>query len=311
MATTIEKLINKVPMGKEITKIQEINKGFSQDEKWKIEVRNGKQYFIRVADISHAEHKRVAFDYMKTFKELGVPVPEPISALKLHEEAKYIEITEFMEGLDGEEILPTLSPKEQYEVGRKAGEALKMVHSIQLKDVEETWDSYRIKKYDHYLKEYEKLEIKYFNLEATRRYIDKHLHLLKKRPVRFLHDDFHPANLMIHSKKLHAILDFDRYEWGDPVHDFHKIALFTRNISAPFAIGQIHGYFKGNPSILFWQLYTTYVAMVFVSDIVWSVKNTPNSLDKMITRLHTVLDDHEHFTKDIPNWYKDDFQYLI
>jgi len=307
MEPIIEKLISKVQIIREITHIQAINKGFSQDEKWKVEVLSGKQYFIRVSDICHAEHKRVAFDYMKTFKELGIPVANPISSVELYEEEKYIEIVEFMEGLDGEEILPILSSKEQYEVGRQAGEALKLLHSIEQKNGKEKWDSYRIKKYEYYLKEHEKLDTKYFNLESTLKYIDDNIHLLKKRPVHFLHDDFHPANLMIHSKKLHAILDFDRYEWGDPIHDFHKIALFTRNISVPFAIGQIHGYFKGDPPNLFWQLYTTYVAMVFVSDIVWSVKNTPDSLDKMVSRLHTVLDDHEHFTKDIPKWYKNNF----
>jgi len=305
MAENIERVMNKIPEVREYTSIHSINKGFSTDEKWRVDLLNDLKYFVRISDIRHAEHKKVAFNYMKKFKTLGVPVPSTICSIELEEESKYIEITEFTEGTDGEEILPTLSSQEQFEIGRQAGEALKIIHSIQNKSSQETWESYRIKKYNNYLKEFEKLEVKYFSLAPVIQYIDSHIHLLRNRPIHFLHDDFHPSNIMVHSKKLEAVLDFDRYEWGDPIHDFHKIALFTRNISVPFAVGQIKGYFKGNPPAHFWTLYTTYVAMVFVSDIVWSIKNTPNHIDKMVQRLNTVLDDHQNFTNHIPIWYKD------
>jgi len=305
MAENIERVMNKIPELRGYTSIHSINKGFSTDEKWRVDLLNDSKYFVRISDIRHAEHKKVAFNYMKKFKTLGVPVPSTICSIELEEENKYIEITEFTKGTDGEEILPTLSSQEQFEIGRQAGEALKIIHSIQNKSLQETWESYRIKKYNNYLKEFEKLDVKCFSLAPVIQYIDSHIHLLRNRPVHFLHDDFHPANIMVHSKKLQAVLDFDRYEWGDPIHDFHKIALFTRNISVSFAVGQIKGYFKGNPPSHFWTLYTTYVAMVFVSDIVWSIKNTPNHIDKMVKRLNTVLIDHQNFTNSIPVWYKD------
>lgn len=41
--------------------------------------------------------------------------------------------------------------------------------------------------------------------------------------------------------------------------------------------------------------------MVFVSDIVWSIKNTPNNTDRMVQRLKTVLNDHQNFTKANPD----------
>ncbi|MGG1369546.1 aminoglycoside phosphotransferase family protein [Priestia megaterium] len=308
MTEIIERIINKIPELTGYTKIHSINKGFSKDEKWRVGLPNDLKYFVRVSEICHAKHKKVAFNYMKKFKSLGVPVSSTVCSIDLEEESKYIEITEFTEGTDDEEILPTLSSQEQFEIGIQAGEALKIIHSVQNKSPEENWDSYQIKKYNDYLEEFEKLEVKYFSLAPVIQYIDSHIHLLRNRPVHFLHDDFHPANIMVHPKKLQAVLDFDRYEWGDPIHDFHKIALFTRNISVPFAIGQIQGYFKGNPPSHFWALYTTYVAMVFVSDIVWSIKNTPNHIDKMVQRLNTVLDDHQNFADSIPVWYKTNYR---
>lgn len=308
MTLTIERIINKVPELREYVEIHSIDKGFSKDEKWRVDLPNDFKYFVKVSDIRHAKHKKVAFDYMERFKLLGAPVPSTVCSIELEKEGKYIEITEFVNGTDAEEILSTLSSQEQFEVGRQAGEALKVIHSVQSESTQKTWYSYRIKKYNNYLKEFEKLEVKYFSLAPAIQYIDSHLHLLENRPVHFLHDDFHPANIIVHSKRLKAVLDFDRYEWGDPIHDFHKIALFTRNISVPFAIGQIQGYFRGNPPSHFWELYTTYVAMVFVSDIVWSIKNTPNHIDQMIQRLNTVLDDHKNFTNIIPSWYEENYR---
>lgn len=305
MTVTIEKIINNIPELREYVGIQSINKGFSKDEKWKVELPNDLKYFIKVSDICHAKHKKVAFNYMKKLSLLGAPVPSTVCAVELQKEGKYIEITEFVDGSDAEEILSTLYSQEQFEIGKQAGEALKVIHSIQSDRQEKTWGPYIIKKYNNYLKEFEKLEVKYFSLDTAIKYIDSHLHLLENRPIHFLHDDFHPANIIIHSKRLKVILDFDQYEWGDPIYDFHNIALYTRNISVPFAIGQIQGYFKGNPPSSFWELYTTYVAMVFVSDIVWSIKNTPNHINQMIERLNTVLDDHENFANSIPSWYKE------
>ncbi|MFD3445568.1 hypothetical protein ACFDTO_13300 [Microbacteriaceae bacterium 4G12] len=84
----------------------------------------------------------------------------------------------------------------------------------------------------------------------------------------------------------------------------YKVVLFSRNISTPFAIGQVHGYFNVEPQSEFWKLYSLYAAMTFVSDIVWSYKNTPNHLHETAQRLQTILDDHQGFTTYIPSWYK-------
>ncbi|MGQ0439958.1 phosphotransferase, partial [Bacillus sp. B-TM1] len=57
-----------------------------------------------------------------------------------------------------------------------------------------------------------------------------HKDLLKNRPITFLHDDFHPANSMIHNKEF-IVIDFGGYDFGDPIHDFYNVAIFTTNLS--------------------------------------------------------------------------------
>ncbi|WP_242273694.1 aminoglycoside phosphotransferase family protein [Bacillus cereus group sp. BfR-BA-01310] len=131
-----------------------------------------------------------------------------------------------------------------------------------------------------------------------------HKDLLKNRPIVFLHDDFHPANIMIEHNEFRAVIDFARFDFGDPIHDFYKVALFTTNISVPFAVGQVHGYCGGEPSLHFWKLYSLYAAMIFPSDIVWTNRTTPHLVDDMKERLNQILEEHNDFSSYVPRWYQ-------
>lgn len=80
--------------------------------------------------------------------------------------------------------------------------------------------------------------------------------------------------------------------------------LFTVDISIPFAVGQVHGYCGGEPSLHFWKLYALYAAMIFPADIVWTNRITPNLVDEMKIRLRRTLEEHHGFTSYTPSWYK-------
>jgi hypothetical protein len=51
-----------------------------------------------------------------------------------------------------EDALPRLSPREQYEAGKQAGMALKTIHSLVKASPDKTWEMYRWRKYERYLK---------------------------------------------------------------------------------------------------------------------------------------------------------------
>jgi aminoglycoside phosphotransferase (APT) family kinase protein len=306
MSRTIHRILSQIPFfqGKRVTRIARIHKGFSIDGKWKVELENGERFFVRVCDLKSAPRKRLELDQIRKIREMGVPVPAPVCFAELEREDQCVQVFEFVEGEDGEDALRRLAPLEQYELGKQAGLALKTIHSIKKESPEETWEEYRLRKHERSLREYEQLKREYIPIESALRFVEEHRHLLKDRPVVFLHDDFHPANMMFHSGKLQAVLDFDRFDWGDPWHDFYKMTLFTRNVSVPFSCGQIQGYFGGEPPEEFWKLYSLYAAMLIVPDIVWTLKFVPDHQEHMVRRLNTILDDHKNFTEYVPGWYR-------
>ncbi|WP_440117543.1 phosphotransferase [Paenibacillus sp. QZ-Y1] len=71
----------------------------------------------------------------------------------------------------------------------------------------------------------------YFNV------IEEHLDWMKNRLDVFQHDDFHLGNLVIQEDKLAGVIDFNRFDQGDPVHEFLKLGLFVSETSIPYCIG--------------------------------------------------------------------------
>ncbi|WP_144495167.1 aminoglycoside phosphotransferase family protein [Bacillus thuringiensis] len=281
-----------------------ISKGFSFDEKYKIELESGASYFIKVCDSSYFERKQEEYEYMQQLDSLHIPMPKLIHFISLTKFNKCVQVFEWIDGLDGEDILRTLSTEEQYRAGKKAGEVLKKIHLVEKEDKSNSWEMSIWSIYERYLEALKEYEVDFFHLNTVIDFVGNHKDLLKNRPIVFLHDDFHPANIMIDQNEFRAVIDFARFDIGDPIHDFHKVALFTTNISKPFAIGQVHGYCGGEPDLHFWKLYSLYAAMIFPADIVWTNRSTPYLLDDMKERLNGILEDHNHFSSYIPKWYQ-------
>ena len=281
-----------------------ISKGFSFDEKYKIELESGASYFIKVCDSSYFERKQEEYEYMQQLDSLHIPMPKLIHFISLTKFNKCVQVFEWIDGLDGEDILRTLSTEEQYRAGKKAGEVLKKIHLVEKEDKSNSWEMSIWSKYERYLEALKEYEVDFFHLNTVIDFVGNHKDLLKNRPIVFLHDDFHPANIMIDQNEFRAVIDFARFDIGDPIHDFHKVALFTTNISKPFAIGQVHGYCGGEPDLHFWKLYSLYAAMIFPADIVWTNRSTPHLVGDMKGRLNGILEDHNQFSSYIPKWYQ-------
>ncbi|MBM7554350.1 aminoglycoside phosphotransferase family protein [Thalassobacillus pellis] len=286
-----------------IEELLPVNKGFSSNKKYKVKLQDGTCYFIKIGGIDSAEKKKEEFHFMERFIERGVAVPAPIEVYIIETHAKCVQVFSFIEGTDGEEKLPCLPETYQYEIGVEAGKALAKIHSISLDSPSHTWMDYRYGKYQRYLRALKEVKNIPIDLNMVNSFIMEHKHLLENRPLVFNHGDFHPSNLMVSDKGLEAVIDFERFDWEDPYHEFYKMALFSRNVSVPFSVGQIHGYFGGDPPEVFWNYYALYAAMVFSADIVWANRMTPALIEHSFHRLKTILRGHDNFRFYCPKWY--------
>ncbi|MCM3736796.1 aminoglycoside phosphotransferase family protein [Bacillus cytotoxicus] len=284
-------------------RIEKISKGYSPDEKYVV-YSDDEKFLLRIGDLEGYERKKNEFQILQRMQGYDVKSPEPIEIGIIDELNSCYTIYSFIEGVDAKEALTVLTDQEQYKIGIEAGEQLSRMYLLEAPVHIKSWYEQAMQKHYRYLDAYKESGIKIENDQKVINFIEKNKYLLKERPNRFQHDDFHLQNIIVNNNRYAGVIDFNNFDWGDPIHDFVKIALFQRNESIPFSIGQIQGYFNYNVPEDFWMLYSIYAGMVIFSSVMWSLRFAPHQLDEMIGRLHNILEDHKGFEVVKPLWYE-------
>ncbi|MBM7097661.1 aminoglycoside phosphotransferase family protein [Bacillus sp. H-16] len=282
--------------------VREVTKGFSHDKKLVID----EKYLVRIFSAEEgSDARKKEFETIKALSAHSARVPEAIEYGFLNKTGEGYMVLSYLQGVDGEAALPCLSDKEQYQIGFDAGKELKKLHKLNVPDHIAPWEKVKKKKSDRYLEELKTIPVAEELKEMLATYIKENEFLIQGRPNRFQHDDFHPSNLLIHNHSFSGIIDFQRMDWGDPVHDLYKTGFFSKQVSVPFSRGGVDGYLEDwGDDTFFWELYALYSAMHLVSALVWCVKHTPDQFDKFHKYSLEVIDDHNGFTKTIPSWYR-------
>ncbi|HDR3886639.1 TPA: phosphotransferase [Bacillus cereus] len=294
---------NSIQIVKNAANIEEISKGFSPDKKYIITTTDDEKYLLRAGNIKEYERKKIEFQILKEMQKRNVQAQRPIELGMLEEVGLCYSVFSYLEGEDAKNLLPTYTPREQYNIGIEAGKDLATMHTHEAPKDILPWYERAMKKHRKYLEAYKTCGIKIKNDDKIIKFIDENEMYVQNRPNRFQHDDFHLENIIVRDGKYVGVIDFNGYDWGDPLHDFVKIALFARDINIPYSIGQIEGYFNGRIPEEFWKLYAVYVGMTVFSSVVWCLRAAPHMLDDTLERLTIVLEDHKDFELSKPIWF--------
>ncbi|SFL35922.1 Predicted kinase, aminoglycoside phosphotransferase (APT) family [Paenibacillus sp. 1_12] len=287
-----------------IKKLQMIEKGFSFDGKYFLYVDESVPvYVLRTAPITQSEKKMREFEVVQRVYNQEVTTSEPVEFGTIVELDLCYMVLRYVEGEDAADLLPALTSDQQYQIGVEAGRQLLLMHQLDAPTSLGSWDTRRTAKHYRQLTAYQGCGVKIDHEARVIRFVEANLKYLADRPNQFQHDDFHPSNLLIHNSKYSGVIDFNRYDWGDPYHDFMKVAYFSRQVSIPFSVGQIHGYFNEEIPERFWQLYALYTALTLFPNITWTLQVVPDRLESMQERNRIVMEDHSGFDKLMPSWY--------
>ncbi|TYS68283.1 phosphotransferase [Sutcliffiella horikoshii] len=299
----IKVMEHEIPFMREANRIQQLTKGFSNDQKFVIDDK----YLIRLFPLEDADHRRKEFETITMLSSLSDFLPEAIEFGEQEARGLAYMVLTYLPGKDGEEALSSLTEIEQYHVGFQAGKELKKLHEYPAPEGTEPWNIHKKRKSDRYIKELKLLkEIDTLVISKLISYIKSNEYLMDGRPNRFQHDDFHPCNIIVKEKKFTGFIDFQRMDWGDPIHDLQKLGFFGVKVSVPFSIGAIDGYNGGQEiSEEFWQLFALYSAMHVVSSFVWGKKMGEEQYDLLSRYAMDVWRDHDEFRENIPRWYRE------
>ncbi|SHI61154.1 aminoglycoside phosphotransferase family protein [Lutispora thermophila] len=278
-----------------------ITKGWSEDKKYCAIGADGTKYLLRIFPRKNYNRKKVEFEMMQQVAALGVPMCQPIE-FGTCDDVVY-SLHSWIDGKDAEEKITYFPDKEQYVYGLEAGRILKKIHSIPALLIQESWENRFNGKIDRNIKMYSECPIKYEKGQVFIYYINANRQLLKYHPQCFHHGDYHIGNMMIDNDGNLQIIDFNRYDYGDPWEEFNCI-VWSAQKAPLFASGILDGYFDNDVSLDFWRLLILYISSNTLSSISWAVSFGQKELDTMINQATDVFNWYDSLKNPVPTWYK-------
>ncbi len=232
---------------------------------------------------------------------MGVPMCVPLECGST--EDGFYTLQSWIDGENAEDCVPAMTESAQYKLGIESGVILKRIHSIPAPDGSLDWEQRFNAKIDRKIKGYYDCPIKFDGAEAFLEYLAKNRSLLRGRPQCFQHGDYHIGNMMIEHGKL-VIIDFDRFDYGDPWEEFNRI-VWCAQPAPRFAAGMVDGYFDGNVPLEFWRLLALYISSNTLSSIPWAIPFGEEEVRTFLDQAKDILEWYEGMTKVIPSWYSE------
>ncbi|CQR72078.1 Phosphotransferase enzyme family protein [Sporomusa ovata DSM 2662] len=284
------------------TIIEPIYKGWSDDKKYHIVTNGGAQFLLRISDISKYEVRKKDYETLKRLDEIDVLISRPIDFGVCNKGTHVYFLLAWIEGKDVKDALSTLNNKEQYNLGVKAGKALRKMHSISAPENYIPWTNRFNRKIDRNINKYYACGIEIHGVDKILDYIEKTRYLLDTRPQTFQHGDYHIGNMIITNNYELGIIDFDRLDYGDPWEEFNRI-VWCACASSVFAAGRINGYFENDVPELFFRLMALYIASNLLSSVPWAIPYGQEQIDIMRNQIEYALEWYDQFQTIVPKWY--------
>ncbi len=284
-------------------KVYPIRSGWTDDEKYKVCDDSGHAFFLRKATRDRFQDLQEEARLITALGEKGLPVAKVETVDLCEEEDKCYLLLHWLEGVTLETALPGMSEREQYEIGLKAGRQLLRLHNTKLDINAFSHRSLKDKKMRE-LNGYLESGLRISGDSTIIDFIRDNIHVIDNGPSVIEHSDYHPGNLILKPGMDLAIIDFNGSHQGDAYEEFYKLELFVIRQSIAYCLGQIHGYFDGDPPRSFWDSHSVYTAHAALYGLKWAQDHgKAESMEIEINRLKRILRDYDHFNRRVPAWY--------
>jgi len=280
--------------------ITPITKGFSFEKKFKLTSERG-DFLARLAAIDAYAAKAKEFALIQQLYASGVHCNQPILIVQEATTAAVCTIYRYLAGVDAEEQTSRLPSAAQYQIGIAAGQDLRRINA--LSRATNTWKARKWQKHERYVKRYCQQPYRLKNDAQILHFIESYYDPTEADQDHLQHDDFHLGNIVLNDQHYGGILDFERYDWGDPLHEFVKMDWFTWPVSEAFALGQVEGYF-GTRQLTDAQCLpiAVYIAMSLLSTTVWTLEFHPHTWPETEKQILSILARYADFDRIRPPW---------
>lgn len=282
--------------------VEILEKGTSDEKKYKVHASNGSEYLICVYDFINIEHVKKVAGLLKMLNTEGVPTQKFVDLVASESLRKVYLVLEWCDGADAFAVIPTLTEADQYNLGVQSGKILQKIHSLHIPGQDDYWTNRITNQTRERIQQYKESGYRFDGDETVIKYLEENIILVKDRPQSLRHGDYHFGNIIVSREMSLVIIDWNSYGHGDPWEEFQQMAWFA-TASPFFAIGQLHGYFNGDPPIEFFPILAFYMASCAISSIVYAGNKAEQIIEYMILRGKDTVIGFDSFRNIYPNWY--------
>ena len=283
----------------DFTTLTPIDYGWSGDKKYRAVTADGTPFFLRITPRGRGDRFLQLFALQKAVAATGIPMCQPVAVGEC-DEGVYAVHT-WIHGEDAEPAVMRMPAEAQYRLGHDAGEHLTRIHAIPAPEDQPDWEPRFNRKIDRKLAAYADCPIHFEGDHLLMRYIEENRSLLRGRPQCFQHGDYHIGNMMLSEGGI-VIIDFDRYDFGDPWEEFNRI-VWCAQAAPAFATGMVDGYFGGDIPPAFWRLLALYISSNMLSSIPWAIPFGEGEIRTMLNQARDVLAWYDGMKNPVPSWY--------
>jgi aminoglycoside phosphotransferase (APT) family kinase protein len=294
-----EKLLG-IPGANDWKRISKIEAGWSIDEKYMVEHKDGSRYLVRLSPIEYHAIKQKEFEILKNISHKNITHPIDCGICNGGKTA-YL-IFHWVEGVEVEPIISKMSALDQYKLGLSSGVLLKEIHGLKIGKQDQTWSERYSKKIERNIKNYLSCGYQIEGFSEIINYIRENVALLNNRKQTAQHGDYHIGNMLLTPSNEIAVIDFNRFDIGDPWEEFNRIT-WSSSESRYFATGQINGYFNGEIPEAFFKLLALYIGSNQLAAIPWAMKFGDDEVATMIAEANKVLEAYDNYKAYMPKWY--------
>ncbi len=302
---TAEVVVATRPEFRGIERVEPLEAGFSPHRKFLLIEGNAPRFILRFSSIETLDRLRGEFEVLRRLSAQGLTSSSvPVCFGITEDDSACYTGTSYLPGEDAGAVLPKLSAEDQLDLGRAAGVELRKIYRLTPEGAGD-WRGKHLRAYALGVRATEAAGISVPGEHLVQTYVEAKKALIETASIGLMHNDFDPRNIIVEGQALRGIIDFEGWDWGDPIHDFRKLAWFTLQTSVPFARGQIEGYWSGSRMPAdFWQRYNLHVAMSLHRMLPFIADFDPAQLDDWITRARAIVEDHDLQDGGPPAWFE-------
>jgi len=230
------------------------------ERKFYIETTRGEKQNLCIAPIAEYKWREGSSLVYKHIASVGITAPQMICEGHCSEGALLYQLYTWLDGEDVLTALPRLGSTEQFKLGVKFGEAARKLHTLPPLGSPEPWEILCKRRVEEAMQAYVAKPIKTHANDLLVKYLQDNTSLPDNRPQTFVHGDWATDNLILLPNGQIGIIDC-----GIPVKDPWFEFWSTVFESSHFCIGQVEGYFEGEPPSEYFPLLAFYVAMETLS----------------------------------------------